>query len=86
MWHCAYMARSHPTQSEIAERIGRDRSYVSKILRGARQPSLATAVKLFQEFGIKVGPIKDKHDKDIADLSRILVDAHCGAPSDEQAA
>ena len=43
------------TQSELAERIGADKSYVSRIERGLTVPSISTFYRMVSAMGLSVG-------------------------------
>lgn len=72
MWHCAYMARARTkvTHAEIAEKIGCDRSVISKILAGRRSAPLAMYLKIFEITGRQVGPLTGKTPGQIRTLTQ----------------
>lgn len=45
---------AHLTQAELAERIGADKSYISRIERGLIVPSVATLYKIAAAMGLSV--------------------------------
>lgn len=66
-----YMARHKNTDAEIAARLGVTRSYISFIRTEARSPSLALALRIFRELGLKLGPLVGASKAEIAALSRV---------------
>lgn len=67
------------TQEELAARLGKSRSYVSKILSGKRNPALPLALNIYRHAGLKLGPLADKTDSEIETLrqaNEILDDHH----------
>lgn len=49
-----WLSRSGLSKSEVARRMGRDRTTVGKVLRGARQPSTGLLEEFAKVFGISV--------------------------------
>ena len=47
------------SQEELAERVGSDRTYISDIERGLRNPSLKTVAKLAFTLKAKIGVLCD---------------------------
>lgn len=47
------------SQEELAERVSADRTYISDIERGLRNPSLKTIAKLAHTTGMKIGELCD---------------------------
>jgi transcriptional regulator with XRE-family HTH domain len=47
------------SQEELAERVGADRTYISDIERGLRNPSLNTLARLAYALKIKIGDLCD---------------------------
>jgi len=45
---------AHLTQKELAERIGADKSYISRIEKGATTPSVATFYRILNVLGLTV--------------------------------
>ena len=45
---------AHLTQSELAQRIGANKSYISKVERGLIVPSLATLYKIAAAMGLTI--------------------------------
>lgn len=54
--------------AKIGARIGKDRSYVSKLLAGKRKASLPIAIAIFDVAGIAIGPLEGKDPQEIATL------------------
>jgi transcriptional regulator with XRE-family HTH domain len=50
------------TQERLAHNSGIDRTYVSGIERGARNPSLKTIARLADALGVRVGQLFDAPD------------------------
>jgi DNA-binding XRE family transcriptional regulator len=46
------------TQKELAERIGADKSYISKIEKGAIEPSVGTFYRIIDALGLRVEIVK----------------------------
>lgn len=60
------------SQREFGERIGvRHSGYISQLCSGGRTPPRALAIRVWQEFGAKVGPLVAVDDADIEALARI---------------
>jgi transcriptional regulator with XRE-family HTH domain len=47
------------SQEELAERVGSDRTYISDMERGLRNPSLKTLARLAQTLKIGIGNLCD---------------------------
>lgn len=47
------------SQEELAERVSADRTYISDIERGLRNPSLKTVARLADSLGVKIGDLCD---------------------------
>lgn len=50
-----WLKRAHVTQTEVARRIGRHKSFITNLRKGKRVPSLALAVDLENITGIPAG-------------------------------
>jgi transcriptional regulator with XRE-family HTH domain len=50
--------------------IGVSQSYASEIAHGQRAPSLKLALRIYDQLGIRLGPIADKEKRDIDTLRR----------------
>jgi transcriptional regulator with XRE-family HTH domain len=50
------------SQEELADRADLNRSYVGEIERGDVMPSLGTASKLAQAFGLKLSSLLSQHE------------------------
>ena len=46
------------TQNELAERIGTDKSYISKIEKGVVEPSVGTFYRIIDALGLRVEIVK----------------------------
>lgn len=57
--------------TKVAAAVSISVPYASQILAGRRQPSTGVAVRIFREFGVKLGPIANASESDIAALERI---------------
>jgi transcriptional regulator with XRE-family HTH domain len=62
--------RIRPT--DLAEKLEVSVAYASQLLSGARVPSLALAIDMFDRAGVKFGPIKGKTDDQIELLRQAL--------------
>jgi transcriptional regulator with XRE-family HTH domain len=47
-----YFDQSGDTQAEFAERISRSQSYISRVVNGGLEPSLADALIIAREAGV----------------------------------
>lgn len=65
-----YMAKTGQGDAEVAAALGIARSYVTQI-RGGRAPSLALALRIHRELGVKLGPIEGASKTEIAALERV---------------
>lgn len=63
--------RKHPefTQDDLAKVTGKHRTHISKVMSGKREASLPVAVAIFNETGIKLGPLKNKTPAEIKTLA-----------------
>lgn len=46
--------KAHLTQSELAERIGADKSYISRIEKGKTEPKVSTFYRIVNALGLTV--------------------------------
>ena len=46
--------KAHLTQTELANRIGADKSYISRVERGITVPSVATLYKIVAALGLRI--------------------------------
>jgi transcriptional regulator with XRE-family HTH domain len=58
--------------TDLAGKLDISVAYASQLLSGARVPSLALSIDIFDRAGIKLGPIKEKSDEQIATLREAL--------------
>lgn len=75
MWHGDHMAtraKLYPevNRAELAKVIEKDRGYVTNILNGKRAAPLSIALAVFDETGLKLGPLEGKSKADISTLRR----------------
>jgi DNA-binding XRE family transcriptional regulator len=63
-------AESGLTNREVAERVGIDASYLSKLVRGSRCPSLVTAERLIDVLGLSEGEREALLDVAVADRGK----------------
>lgn len=59
------------TAQEIAEATGCTNAYARMLIDGTRRPSLATALRIFDGLGEKLGPLRDLSDDEIATARRM---------------
>jgi hypothetical protein len=64
-----------PSLCKQLANIGISAPYASQISRGVRDPSLALALRIYSEIGIKLGPIKNATNSEIAALKRMAARA-----------
>lgn len=62
-------------QTVFAKKLGTSQPHVSDIERGVAQPSDVLALKIFDETGIKLGPLKRLSNPDIAVVRRLVSQA-----------
>lgn len=55
----------------LADKLGVSMAYASQLLSGARRPSLKTALHFFGRASIRLGPLVDATDKEIATLLKL---------------
>lgn len=68
--------RKHPIRpTDLADKMGWSVPYASQILTNARPPSISTALAIFDRTGVKLGPIRDATDEEIAFARKIAVAA-----------
>jgi transcriptional regulator with XRE-family HTH domain len=58
--------------TDLAEKLGVSVPYASQLLSGARVPKLELALDMYDRSGVKLGPLKDKTDEQIATLRSAL--------------
>lgn len=51
--------------------LGVNRSYAWQIANGKREPSQRLAVRIFRATGLKLGPVADLSDEEIAVLEKV---------------
>jgi transcriptional regulator with XRE-family HTH domain len=69
-------APKHPIRpTDLAAKMGWSVPYASQVLTDTRPPTIATALKVLDETGIKLGPIKEASDAEIALLRKYAVAA-----------
>ncbi|QIG79965.1 helix-turn-helix domain-containing protein [Stakelama tenebrarum] len=61
-----------PTPTDVSKTCGISVSYASQLLGGTRTPSQALAIRLFDAFGLKLGPLSGLSDCDAASLAKIM--------------
>lgn len=54
-----FRLRKSWSQDELAYRMGSDRTYISDMERGLRNPSLKTLAKLAHTLGVSIGDLCD---------------------------
>lgn len=59
-----------PSPSKLAAEIGISVPYASQLLSGDRTPPVPMAIKVFRAIGVKLGPIANASDDEIATLER----------------
>lgn len=60
-----------PDIALLLREIGVNRSYAWQIANDKRQPSQKLAVRIFRETGLKLGPVTDLSEADIAVLEKM---------------
>lgn len=58
--------------TDLAEKLEISVAYASQLLSGARVPSLELSISIYDRAGIKLGPIAEKTDEQIATLKEAL--------------
>lgn len=51
---CEARREEHITQSELAQRIGANKSYISRIENGLIDPSISTVLKIIDALGLRM--------------------------------
>lgn len=59
-----------PSPTNLAREIGISVPYASQLLRGHRVPPMDVAISVYRAIGVKLGPITDASDAEIAILER----------------
>lgn len=54
------------THDQLAQRLGKDRTYITKVLNGSRTPPIELAIAIFDQTGLKIGQLKAKNADQIA--------------------
>lgn len=57
--------KAHITQSELAERIGADKSYISRIEKGKTEPKVSTFYRIANALGLSVELVQSITDQGI---------------------
>lgn len=59
-WDRLYVvhAKGKMTQSELAEKIGTNKSYISRIKNGTVDPSISTFCRIIDALGLKINIVK----------------------------
>lgn len=57
--------------TDLAEKLGCSVAYASQLLSGARVPSIPRALEIFDKAGVKIGPLKDATDEEIATARKL---------------
>lgn len=65
-----FLAERSLTAAGLASRVGCDKSYLSHVLAGRKSLYRPVAIRIFREFGVKLGPIAEASDDEIAALER----------------
>lgn len=66
----AFIAAKGLSDSELAERYGCDRSYWTHLRLGSKTMGRPAAIRVFRLDGVKLGPIAQATDEEIATLER----------------
>jgi plasmid maintenance system antidote protein VapI len=59
------------TAAELARRIDRKKSYLSHVIAGRKKLGRPTAIAIYRETAVKIGPIANMSDSDIDVLERL---------------
>lgn len=59
------------TPTELQVRAGISKGYASDLLAGNKKPSAPMAVRIFKATGLKLGPLQDLSDEDVAVAERM---------------
>lgn len=68
---CKLPNMSEPSLNSKLVELGVSKSYASQISRGKRPPSVALAIRIFREIGVKLGPIANASKDEIEALERV---------------
>jgi hypothetical protein len=55
-----------PTPTEIANATGKTEAYARMVMAGTRSPSLRVALRIYDELGVRYGPLASLTPKEIA--------------------
>lgn len=73
---CATLAdmgkRDLPSLAKRLHSIGVSQPYASQIVNGRRKPGLKLSLRIYKELGLKLGPIADAGDAEVAALARVF--------------
>lgn len=68
---CKLRGMHELTPTRLSNAVGISVPYASQILTTARTPARPLALRIYREFGLKLGPIAHLSDEDIETLARI---------------
>ncbi len=55
---CDARKKEKITQSELADRVGTNKSYISRIEKGAIEPSISTFCRIIEALGLRIEIVK----------------------------
>ncbi len=62
---------TRPSPTELSVRVGISKGYASDMLQGKKTPSDTMALKVFRATGLKLGPVANLDDAEIAVLEKM---------------
>ncbi len=75
----AYLASAKMSKQELGRRVGCSGEHIGRIVKGDPRVSPALALRIFDETGIRVGPLQGCSNTEIAVVRRVLVPQMHGA-------
>jgi len=67
----AWLLAQRVSQQELARRVGCSDVHVGRIANGSPRVSLALSIRIFDETGVRVGPLANSSAEDIAAFRRL---------------
>jgi plasmid maintenance system antidote protein VapI len=75
MTYQQFVSRNNLTHAAVGRRIGKSRSYLTRVCHGDRPMTRALALKIWDSFGVKVEPIANATDAELKVLARFESEA-----------
>lgn len=68
---CKHFVMSEASLNSRLVGLGINKGYASTLASGKRVPSMALALRIYREIGVKLGPLKDANKAEIEALERV---------------